>query len=74
LIGQIATLLSVYHKPPEAFVVLCGAGDIVGWEEDKEHEAEHDVGEGNLLDIRVIDLNSGSCIWHFQSLMAMIKS
>mmetsp|Transcript_18526 Transcript_18526/g.42898 ORF Transcript_18526/g.42898 Transcript_18526/m.42898 type:complete len:702 (-) Transcript_18526:671-2776(-) len=58
LIGQIATLSSVYHKPPEAFVVrgTRGAG-VVGEEEDdddddeeEDYEDENDVG-GDLLDM-----------------------
>lgn len=57
LIGQIATLSSVYHKPPDAFVVRRGAGLTGGLEDDDEdddedYEAEHDVrGGADLLDM-----------------------
>jgi AP-1 complex subunit beta-1 len=62
LIGQLATLSSVYHKPPEAFVVRRGAGaDTAGVggdeeeEDEDEYEDEHDVGgtggEVDLLDM-----------------------
>lgn len=59
LIEQIATLSSVYHKPPEAFVVRRGAGAGMGENEDEEddddddYEGEHDVGGGevDLLDM-----------------------
>ena len=51
LIDQIATLSSVYHKPPEAFVVRTpgGAGSIPDLsdaieEEEEEYEDENDVG------------------------------
>ena len=53
LIGQIATLSSVYHKPPEAFVVRRGAGVGVGTggddetsDDEDEYEDENDVGGG----------------------------
>jgi AP-1 complex subunit beta-1 len=50
LISQIATLSSVYHKPPEAFVVKRGAGGSIpeqsdeSDEEEDDYEDEHDVG------------------------------
>jgi len=51
LMGQIATLSSVYHKPPEAFVVRRGAGVGLGAnreddssDEDDDYEDENDVG------------------------------
>mmetsp|Transcript_32771 Transcript_32771/g.49395 ORF Transcript_32771/g.49395 Transcript_32771/m.49395 type:complete len:885 (-) Transcript_32771:104-2758(-) len=56
LIGQIATLSSVYHKPPDAFVIR-GATDVSGVYEDEEeddeeeYEDENDVGGGDLLDM-----------------------
>jgi AP-1 complex subunit beta-1 len=54
LIGQIATLSSVYHKPPEAFVVRGPRGTGGTFEEEEEdeeeYEDENDVG-GDLLDI-----------------------
>mmetsp|Transcript_15965 Transcript_15965/g.45910 ORF Transcript_15965/g.45910 Transcript_15965/m.45910 type:complete len:938 (-) Transcript_15965:128-2941(-) len=53
LIGQIATLSSIYHKPPESFVVRArghpgdagGIGDAAddGEEEEEEYEDENDV-------------------------------
>jgi AP-1 complex subunit beta-1 len=47
LIGQIATLSSVYHKPPEAFVVRGPRAGAEGFEqeEEEEYEDENDVGE-----------------------------
>lgn len=58
LIGQIATLSSVYHKPPEAFVVRGPRGTGGGYEEEEEEEDEEDYedendvgGGGDLLDI-----------------------
>ena len=39
LIGQIATLSSVYHKPPEAFVVR-GPKGTGGFAEEEEEEEE----------------------------------
>jgi len=59
LIGQIATLSSVYHKPPEAFVVRREAG-ISGDDDDDGDDDDGDdenygegnvVGEGDLLDM-----------------------
>jgi AP-1 complex subunit beta-1 len=66
LIGQIATLSSVYHKPPEAFVVRRGAGESGGMDGDEaeeEDEDEYEVGlgegdgEGDLLDMGGLDVN-----------------
>eukprot|EP00545_Synedropsis_sp_CCMP1620_P004680 CAMPEP_0119014590 /NCGR_PEP_ID=MMETSP1176-20130426/10006_1 /TAXON_ID=265551 /ORGANISM="Synedropsis recta cf, Strain CCMP1620" /LENGTH=882 /DNA_ID=CAMNT_0006967793 /DNA_START=91 /DNA_END=2739 /DNA_ORIENTATION=+ len=56
LIGQIATLSSVYHKPPEAFVVrgprgTGGAFEEEEEEDEEEYEDENDVGGGDLLDM-----------------------
>jgi len=63
LIGQIATLSSIYHKPPEAFVVrargavpdLSGAIDEEDEEEEEEYEDENDVaatgGAGGGVDL-----------------------
>lgn len=43
LIGQIATLSSVYHKPPEAFVVRRGNGLTgVGDEDDEDDDEDED--------------------------------
>ena len=74
LIDQIATLSSVYHKPPEAFVVRTpgGAGSIPDLsdaieEEEEEYEDENDVGVApagggvDLLDMGGMGINaSGS--------------
>mmetsp|Transcript_7365 Transcript_7365/g.8105 ORF Transcript_7365/g.8105 Transcript_7365/m.8105 type:complete len:904 (+) Transcript_7365:91-2802(+) len=58
LIGQIATLSSVYHKPPEAFVVRREAGISADDDEDDDDDGDGDdenydegnvVGEGDLL-------------------------
>jgi len=57
LVGQIATLSSVYHKPPDAFVVRGTTGTSGLYEEeeeeedDEEYEDENDVGGGDLLDM-----------------------
>ena len=66
LIGQIATLSSVYHKPPEAFVVRGARGTAGGFEEDdddeeeEEYEDENDVGGGgDLLDMGGLSVNDG---------------
>eukprot|EP00529_Nitzschia_sp_RCC80_P000717 CAMPEP_0113520386 /NCGR_PEP_ID=MMETSP0014_2-20120614/44047_1 /TAXON_ID=2857 /ORGANISM="Nitzschia sp." /LENGTH=886 /DNA_ID=CAMNT_0000418211 /DNA_START=14 /DNA_END=2674 /DNA_ORIENTATION=+ /assembly_acc=CAM_ASM_000159 len=53
LIGQIATLSSVYHKPPEAFVVRRAAG-IGNDEDDDDDDDDEDYeggGDGDLLDM-----------------------
>jgi len=65
LIGQIATLSSIYHKPPEAFVIRAnGRGfapgsfqmvnnDVIeeGDEEDNEEEYEEDTGNNGAVDL-----------------------
>ena len=60
LMGQIATLSSVYHKPPEAFVVRRGAG-VMGGMDDEEEDEEEDYGEGDgdLLDIGGMGISDG---------------
>jgi len=69
LIGQIATLSSVYHKPPEAFVVRRTAGIVDGNEhgEDEEDDDEdgqygenEDGGVGDLLDMGGMSLNNNN--------------
>lgn len=66
LIEQIATLASVYHKPPDAFVVRRGAGVGLGNngdddDDDDEYEGGHDVGgaggEVDLLDMGGMSVN-----------------
>ena len=71
LIGQIATLSSVYHKPPDAFVVRRGAGITGGIDDDDDdaddYEGENDVGDGDLLDIgglAVSDVGAVSRAYH----------
>eukprot|EP00977_Amphora_coffeiformis_P006709 scaffold1475_cov167-Amphora_coffeaeformis.AAC.2 len=64
LIGQIATLSSIYHKPPEAFVVRRGAGGAGGDDDEDEEEEEDDeddnAGGGvDLLDIGGMSLGGG---------------
>mmetsp|Transcript_21151 Transcript_21151/g.52007 ORF Transcript_21151/g.52007 Transcript_21151/m.52007 type:complete len:883 (-) Transcript_21151:59-2707(-) len=61
LIGQIATLSSVYHKPPDAFVVRRAAGTGLGGEDDDEddYEVENDVGGEDLLDIGGMGISDG---------------
>ena len=64
LIGQIATLSSVYHKPPEAFVVRRGAGGAGGDDDDDDEDDEEDeddnAGGGvDLLDIGGMSLGGG---------------
>eukprot|EP00980_Cylindrotheca_fusiformis_P010250 scaffold2277_cov137-Cylindrotheca_fusiformis.AAC.5 len=62
LIGQIATLSSVYHKPPEAFVVRRAAGTGLGGAEDDDddYEGENDIGGGeDLLDIGGMGISDG---------------
>ena len=68
LISQIATLSSVYHKPPEAFVVRRGTGEDKEEEEDDDEEEEYDVGDSagaggggggvDLLDMGGMSLNN----------------
>jgi AP-1 complex subunit beta-1 len=53
LIGQIATLASIYHKPPEAFVVrqAVPVGHASGVGDDDEYELDYldePVGEGGV--------------------------
>ncbi len=66
LIGQVATLSSVYHKPPEAFVVRRGQGAVEEEEEEEdeeeEYEGEHDVGDSNvdLLDMGALNVNDNA--------------
>ena len=60
LIGQIATLSSVYHKPPEAFVVRRAAGisaDDDEEDDDDENYEDGDTGEGDLLDMGGMNIN-----------------
>jgi len=64
LIGQIATLSSVYHKPPEAFVVrraagLGGAGHGDDDDDDEDDDNE-DSGVGDLLDMGGMSLNNNA--------------
>jgi len=72
LIGQIATLSSIYHKPPEAFVMRSyNKGDMSGTnydddddiddeEEEFEDENDDEGGDGgvDLLDMGGIDINN----------------
>ena len=72
LVGQIATLSSIYHKPPEAFVVRAkrgtmdsdgmGVGDDEGDEE--EYEDENDVNRGgggdDLLDMGGLSMSDNA--------------
>jgi len=68
LIGQIATLSSVYHKPPESFVVRRGAGEGNDYDEDEDDDdEEEDYGEGagtggevDLLDMGGLAVADGS--------------
>ncbi|KAL3767887.1 hypothetical protein ACHAW5_010130 [Stephanodiscus triporus] len=60
LVGQIATLSSIYHKPPEAFVVRAKRGPVGGddlgvgdvgeeieeGDEEEDYEDENDVNNG----------------------------
>jgi AP-1 complex subunit beta-1 len=46
LIGQIATLSSVYHKPPESFVVRRGAGETNEYEDDDDDDDDDEDYEG----------------------------
>lgn len=61
LIGQIATLSSVYHKPPEAFVVRRGTdvGDAADDDDEDDYEDENDVAGGgvDLLDMGGMNLS-----------------
>lgn len=69
LIEQIATLSSVYHKPPDAFVVRRGAGTGVGEndddddeDDDEDYEGEGAAGGGevDLLDMGGMNVNDNS--------------
>lgn len=70
LIRQIATLSSIYHKPPELFVTRANIRASADTDEDEyAYEDENDVGaEGggggggpvDLLDMGGVDLNGGS--------------
>lgn len=68
MIGQIATLSSIYHKPPEAFVVRAHSQSRLirqseeeeGDEQDYEDENDVDADGGvDLLDIGSINIASG---------------
>lgn len=56
LIGQIATLSSVYHKPPDAFVVRRGAGSGVGENEDDDDDDEDDYDQAGSGDVDLLDM------------------
>lgn len=74
LVGQIATLSSIYHKPPEAFVVRAkrgplgeddlGVGDddevLEEGDEEENYEDENDVNRGgdDLLDMGGLSMNN----------------
>ena len=76
LVGQIATLSSIYHKPPEAFVVRAkrspmrddlGVGDVgeeIEEGDEDEYEDENDVNDGSggadLLDMGGLSVNNNS--------------
>jgi len=74
LVGQIATLSSIYHKPPEAFVVRAkriprgddlGLGDvgeeIEEGDEEEDYEDENDVNNGgDLLDMGGLSVNDNA--------------
>ncbi|KAL9180638.1 hypothetical protein ACHAXT_011091 [Thalassiosira profunda] len=74
LVGQIATLSSIYHKPPEAFVVRAkrvptggdlGVGDVgeeIEEGDEEEYEDENDVNEGggDLLDMGGLSVNDNA--------------
>eukprot|EP00538_Stauroneis_constricta_P004266 CAMPEP_0119555456 /NCGR_PEP_ID=MMETSP1352-20130426/7661_1 /TAXON_ID=265584 /ORGANISM="Stauroneis constricta, Strain CCMP1120" /LENGTH=888 /DNA_ID=CAMNT_0007602217 /DNA_START=37 /DNA_END=2703 /DNA_ORIENTATION=- len=81
LIGQIATLSSVYHKPPEAFVVRRGAGLGLGLdgdgdddENDDNYEGENDVGgDGDLLDIGGLNVSDSPADGMYEPKASMNK-
>lgn len=68
LVSQIATLSSIYHKPPEAFVVRAKRIPLSGTDDDEDvdegdeedYEDENDVsnGGGDLLDIGGLSVNN----------------
>ena len=72
LVGQIATLSSIYHKPPEAFVVRAKRGGMAGdsmgvgddEEDEEEYEDENDVNRGgggdDLLDMGGLSVNDNA--------------
>lgn len=75
LVGQIATLSSIYHKPPEAFVVRAkrspmgddlGLGDVgeeIEEGDEEEYEDENDVnnsGGTDLLDMGGLSVNNNT--------------
>jgi len=65
LIGQIATLSSVYHKPPEAFVVrraagVIGGGDVDDDDDDDDGYDEPGEGVGDLLDMGGMSLGNSA--------------
>lgn len=60
LIGQIATLSSIYHKPPEAFVVRASGrgvmhlgvgGDDMGEEDEEDYEDDEGVEQEDPVDL-----------------------
>ncbi|KAG7342942.1 Armadillo-type fold [Nitzschia inconspicua] len=74
LIGQIATLSSVYHKPPEAFVVRRAAG-IANDEDEEEDEEEYEDGggDGDLLDIGGMGISDGGATSMYETKAPMNK-
>jgi len=67
LIGQIATLSSIYHKPPEAFVVRAHGHSAFPQpdeddDDDNDYEEEHDANAGSgavdLLDMGAMSLST----------------
>jgi hypothetical protein len=48
LIGQIATLASVYHKPPQAFVTKTAPSREARTEEEEDFDAEYDENEASF--------------------------
>jgi len=67
LIGQIATLSSVYHKPPEAFVVRRAAGIVGGVDNGDDDDDDDEDGQygdsdnvGDLLDMGGMSINNNS--------------
>lgn len=68
LIGQVATLSSVYHRPPEAFVVRSSGhareqdieedDDVIleGDEEDENYEDESEVQKNNAIPVDLLGL------------------